>query len=174
MKQLELPISFDEVPYFKNSFRGDLIITTGVIYYFPHANTLKADEGITWHATTDLIGIYGLPIGFLLHGVWRVIRTTVNRSRLRKQGLWMERDTNALLQARLDGHITELRKQPPELVRYDYSLPRPMRFAVNEVKNVTTRRGLRFDTEFDTHDFRIALHRRRLLRDALWLAGFKS
>ena len=38
---MQLPISFDEVPYFKNQFRGDLIVTAGVIYYFPHTNVAK-------------------------------------------------------------------------------------------------------------------------------------
>ena len=33
---MKLPISFEEVAYYKNEFRGDLIVTKGVLYYFPH------------------------------------------------------------------------------------------------------------------------------------------
>ena len=33
---MKLPVSFDEVSYFKNQYRGDLIITRGILYYFPH------------------------------------------------------------------------------------------------------------------------------------------
>ncbi len=32
-----MPVSFEEVSYFNNEYRGDLIVTKGVLYYFPHA-----------------------------------------------------------------------------------------------------------------------------------------
>jgi hypothetical protein len=38
---MRLPVSFDDVPYFRNQFRGDLIVTDGVIYYFPHTNVAE-------------------------------------------------------------------------------------------------------------------------------------
>ncbi|MDQ3713011.1 MAG: hypothetical protein M3388_12450 [Acidobacteriota bacterium] len=39
---MKLPISFDEVSYFNNEYRGDLIITKGVLYYFPHTRVIHA------------------------------------------------------------------------------------------------------------------------------------
>ena len=33
---IKLPISFEEVSYFNNEYRGDLIVTKDVLYYFPH------------------------------------------------------------------------------------------------------------------------------------------
>ncbi|HEY0547838.1 MAG TPA: hypothetical protein VGC91_20835 [Pyrinomonadaceae bacterium] len=173
MKELKLPISFEEVPYFKNAFRGDLIITHGVIYYFPHTNTLLREKK-GWEAWTfHLFGFAGLGVDVLLRAAWAMTRTTVNRSRLRKEDLWREGDTSPMLQARLDAHIAESKRQGPQLVQYEYSLPKPMRFAVGEIKDLSTKRGLRFKTEYDEHDFRIALHRRKLLREALWMAGFR-
>jgi hypothetical protein len=162
MKEPKLPISFEEVPYFKNAFRGDLIITLGVIYYFPRTNTsIREKKG--WETLLHhLFGFAGIGVDFLLRAAWAVTRTTVNRSRLRKEDLWQEGDTSSMLQTRLDAHIAESKRQDPKLLRYEYSF-----------KNLRTKGGLRFETEFDEHDFRIALHRRKLLREALWMAGFR-
>jgi len=47
-----------------------------------------------------------------------------------------------------------------------------MRFARTDVKNVSMRGGLRFDTEYDNHGFSIGFHRKKLLREAFmgkWL-----
>ena len=44
---MNLPISFEEVSYFNNEYRGDLIVTKGVLYYFPHTRVnyaRRADE----------------------------------------------------------------------------------------------------------------------------------
>jgi hypothetical protein len=47
-----------------------------------------------------------------------------------------------------------------------------MRFARADIKNLSMRGGLRFDTEYDNHDFSIGFHRKKLLREALWEGGF--
>ncbi|MBV9210545.1 MAG: hypothetical protein JOZ52_07950 [Acidobacteria bacterium] len=173
MKELKLPVSFEEVPYFKHAFRGDLIITLGVIYYFPRINT-SVKERKVWHEVTRHFGLIGFGVDVVLRAGSALIRNTVNRSRLRKEGLWLEGDSSPALQTRLDAHIAELKRQDPQLVRYEYSLPKPMRFAVGEIKNLSTRGGLKFETAFDQHDFSIAPHRRKLLREALWMAGFRQ
>ena len=35
---MTLPLRITEVSYFDNAYRGDLIITRGVLYYFPWGN----------------------------------------------------------------------------------------------------------------------------------------
>ena len=35
---MRLPVSFDDVWYFRKEYRGDLVVTDGVLYYFPHTN----------------------------------------------------------------------------------------------------------------------------------------
>ncbi len=40
-QEIKIPISFDNVTYFNDTYLGDLIITQGVMYYFPHTNIEK-------------------------------------------------------------------------------------------------------------------------------------
>jgi hypothetical protein len=172
---LTLPISFDEVPYFKNSFRGDLIVTQGVLYYFPHTNTLAREnyaKSAALEIASKAFGLGALPLELAIRIAWAMKRTTVNQARIRDEGLWKAGDSSRTLQERLDGHIAKLREESPRLVLYEETVPRPMRFVQTDVRNMKLGLGLRFDTEFDSHDFRIAIHRRRLLQDALWMAGF--
>ncbi len=168
MKNITLPISFDDVPYYRNSFRGDLIITHGVIYYFPHANTLT-QEGKREYPLTSHIGLIALPIDL----IWLELRSTTNQSRLRQEGLWRDSDSSQMLQARLDAYIAERKRQPSQLVEYEYKLPKPMRFMQAAIKNLSTKGGLVFDTKYEHHDFKIGFHRKRILREALWIGGFR-
>jgi hypothetical protein len=45
------------------------------------------------------------------------------------------------------------------------SVPKPMRFAVNEVENASFGLKLKFDAKFDNHDFRVNLIHRRLFKN---------
>jgi hypothetical protein len=182
---MSLPISFDEVFYFKNQFRGDLIITAGIIYYFPHTNAAKEKlqkrNRVTvpkyFELGTQLLGLAGDLINYVVFIVSRLInlrerltRRTINRARL---GLWSEELSNEELQSRLDYYIQSVKTQSSELVEYQYSLPKPMRFPKNEIKNLRISFGkLKFDTEFDVHDFTVGLRRSKLLRTALRNGGF--
>ncbi|HEV2705329.1 MAG TPA: hypothetical protein VGV59_05360 [Pyrinomonadaceae bacterium] len=166
---MSLPISFDDTPYFKNEYRGDLVITRGVIYYFPHTNVAR-ERG----ERAKLLGPPGLDdvlLDYLVTKV-KVLTATTNKPRLRALGLWREGDTSESLQPRLDAYIAEARKEPPRMMQYEYSLPKPMRFARADIKNVSVRGGLRFDTEYDTHEFYIGFTRSKALREALWEGGF--
>ena len=61
-----------------------------------------------------------------------------------------------------------VRTEPPRMVAYEFGLPKPMRFAAGEMRRVRLRLGvLKFDTEFDRHDFTVGLRRAGLLRRAL-------
>ena len=46
-----LPVFFQNIPYYKIddlfTFSGDLIITSGIIYYFPHNTSLEPCAGST-------------------------------------------------------------------------------------------------------------------------------
>ena len=136
---MQLPISFDEVPYFKNQFRGDLIVTAGVIYYFPHTNVAKEklekenrvrvpkQFELVSQAAISVIG----PANFLLaivNSVFRLYskltRRTVNQPRL---GSWVTVSSNESAQSQLDNCIEWAKKRSSELVAYQYSLPKPMR-----------------------------------------------
>lgn len=179
-------ISFDDIPYFRNQFRGDLIVATGVLYYFPHTN-VSAAKVETRDMPADLVGSVahlfgsaGLLVGLVIavsdsrSTLRRALRASTNQPELRKSGLWREGEASQVLQQRLDAHISEVRQEIQPLVRYEYSLPKPMRFTSGEIRKLSVRLGsLRFETEYDTHEFRIGFRRQRSLRDALWESGFR-
>jgi hypothetical protein len=176
---MRLPVSFDDVAYFRKEYRGDLIITHGVIYYFPHTNlTLEKSRR---HApdpvdgVTALMGAAGEVVVLsralyrVARGLWRALRgPTINQPRLRSSGLWSVGASSEEMQERLDRYVEAQRKEPPRLVAYELTLPKPMRFPRGEIRDLRARLGgLTFDTEFDSHDFTVGLRRGGLLREAL-------
>jgi hypothetical protein len=181
---MRLPVSFDDVWYFRKEYRGDLVVTDGVLYYFPHTNTAleKARRNAPDAAdgVAPFIGAAGeaLSVGLGFYRVaadlWRRLRPpTINQPRLKKAGLWAVGASSRDMQALLDAHVEEARREPARLVAYEFTLPKPMRFAAEGMRGVRLRLGvLKFDTEFDRHDFTVGLRRSKLLRRALREGGF--
>ena len=180
---MSLPISFEEVSYFRNAYRGDLIITKGVIYYFPHTNVeedryrgLSGKDEVT--AIGGLLGFIVPILGASSLGFWlvekgwqfsrflrRTFLPTNNRPKIRKKKLWHGNETNESLQKRLDEFIEERKKDSPEIT--ELSLPRPMRFPLKNVSNMRVGLKLKFDTEFDDHDFGVNFFQHSKLKIAL-------
>ncbi len=179
---MSIPISFDNISYFGNEFRGDLIITPGVIYYFPHTNVTeelhrpRTERSAVLTVITHSLGFSAAVIHSVatLGAYWhRTMSKSQNRSKLRASGLWKDGESYRELQTRLDNYIDQVRRQPAKLVGYEYELPKPMRFAKDEISNLIVSRGrLRFDSEFDRHDFKIGFRYQRSLRNALWEGNF--
>lgn len=181
---MRLPVSFDEVAYFRKEYRGDLIITHGVIYYFPHTNVAleKARRNAPNPAdgVASLLGSAGeaVSLGLALYrgaaGLWRKLRRpTINQPRLKSGGLWAVGASSQEIQSLLDPYVASKRREPPRLVAYEYTLPKPMRFPGQEIRNLRVRfGGLKFETEFDSHDFTVGLRRGGLLREALREGAF--
>lgn len=174
-QNLKLPISFDNVTYFDNTYLGDLIITQGVIYYFPHANVEKERQNKRDRVgiVTRHFGLLGLLINLSIMGFWRLVEgggVSVNRSRLKTNGVWKDVDDNKKTQMQLDSYIAEVKKEPIDIG--EYGLTKPMRFAKADVKNIKVGSTLKFDTEFDNHDFKIGVFKKKMLKDALWFGGF--
>ena len=185
---MNLPISFDDVSYFNNEYRGDLIVTKGVLYYFPHTRVAASRHAseIGGKETADLIGVVGNLVPFLGAVPWihaaadktvkigklvrRTFRPTVNSPGIRQRGLWSGRETSESLQEALDAYIEEVKLDP--LTFEEDSVPKPIRFAAEDMQNVRLKLKLRFDAKFDNHDFRINPLRRSLLRNALKEGGF--
>lgn len=185
---MKLPISFEEVSYFKNEYRGDMIVTKGVLYYFPHtrvkyaryADELDGKDGMV---VFDLLGNFA-PIFAAVPWIRvaadksiksgkflkRTFRPTTNSPRIRKIHLWQGNNTNESLQTVLDEHIKKLKK---ERLEFDEdSVPKPMRFATDEIENAKFGLKFKFDAKFDNHDFRVNLIHRSLFKKALTEAGF--
>ena len=169
---MTLPLRITEVSYFDNAYRGDLIITRGVLYYFPWVNVALEEKQSRDNQYERLF-----PLSFVIGFIWQLITAfgaAHAEPRLNQLGLWQEGQTDEALQARLDSYIRTERTQPTQLMDYQYGLPHPMRFAAGEIKNLSLRSGLKFDTEFDTHDFGLSVFDSNELRGALDEAGFVS
>lgn len=181
---MRLPVSFDDAAYFRKEYRGDLIITDGVIYYFPHTNVaLKKTKGSPRDPIDVLTAFMGptgeaIALGRALYGgipgLWRKLRgSTINQPHLRRSGLWVVGASSRELQSLLDAHIASVKREPSRLVGYEYTLPKPLRFTGQEISDVCLRLGvLRFSTEFDSHDFTVGVRRARRLREALREGAF--
>ena len=185
---MNLPISFEEVSYFNNEYRGDLIVTKGVLYYFPHTRVKHAryaDElgGKDVMPVFELLGnlapLFGtvpwirviadksIKAGKTLK---RTFRPTINSPQIRKIHLWRGNDSSENLQEILNNYIEN---QKRENLKFDEdSVPKPMRFAINEVENIRFGYKLKFEAKFDNHDFRVNLIHKSLLKKALIEAGF--
>ena len=180
---MALPISFDEVSYFNNEYRGDLIVTSGVLYFVPHTRVKAArfSDELGHKETADTIGL----IGNLVPGVsvipWvyqlvdksvkfgkfvkRNVTPSINKPSIKGTAVWENYGSEKMLQRRLDLFVKARRA---EMLDFDDdSVPKPMRFALEDIKNLKLGFKLRFDTEYDNHDFRINPLRLRLLRSAL-------
>jgi len=185
---MKLPISFEEVSYFNNEYRGDLIITKGVLYYFPHTRVIHS------RYADELGGKDAMPLFELLGNLapifetvpWiragadksvklgrflkRTFRPTTNSPRIRKIHLWRGNDTNENLQKILDEYIEKVKKERLEFD--DDSVPKPMRFSAEEIENPRLGLKFKFDARYDNHDFRVNLIQRSLFNKALKESGF--
>lgn len=185
---IKLPVSFEEVSYFNNEYRGDLIVTKGVLYYFPHTRVgyaRRAEEigGKDAMAVFELLGsfapVFGavpwlhvaadksLKIGKFLN---RKLRPTTNAPRIREINLWRGGESNETLQKVLDAYIEKLKAE--KLSFDEDSVPKPMRFAAAEVENARCGLKFKFDAKYDVHDFKVNLMHLGLFKKSLREAGF--
>lgn len=183
---MPLPLSIDNVPTADRSIIGDLVITNTVIYFFPH--TVRSGKGSlkTTGSLVELLTVFGehaasivwswagFGLACLIPLAKFQLQQTTNKSRLRKSGLWKAGDSSLILQMRLDAFISESAQKHRSIEELSSSLPMPQRFSRAAVQRmrVSMAGKLKLDTRYDTHEFRVGLRRSRLLRDALWEAGF--
>jgi hypothetical protein len=186
---MTLPVSFEETSYFKSEYRGDLIVTKGVLYYFPHTRVSAfrfENDLLGGRDKAELIGLAGIllplaggaPTLYALANnsvkfakfVKRVVAPSMNSPEIRKQNLWNRNQPLENLQQILDAYIVQARRKDLEFE--SDSVPKPMRFAAGEMENVKLGLKLTFDAKYDNHDFRINLLHRGKLKAALIEGGF--
>jgi hypothetical protein len=185
---MKLPISFEEVSYFNNEYRGDLIVTTGVLYYFPHTRVdyaRRAEElgGKDAMAVFELLGNFVPGLGAV---PWiraaadksvkvgkffkRKFRPSVNAPKIREANLWRGDESDKSLQAVLDKYIERVKSE--KLAFDEDSVPKPMRFSADEIENAKFGLKFKFDAKYDNHDFKVNLLHRGLFKKALKEGGF--
>jgi hypothetical protein len=166
---MTLPLSIDDVSYYNKAFVGDLIITPGKIYFFPHAKAERKESRAIDAASAlgEHAGLIGVVIGLIVAVVSKELRTT-NKSQLHKNGMWKAYDTNEELQSRLDTYVEALKqKQKPD--DFSSSLPKPIRIASDEIVKIKTSftGKVLIETRYDKHDFDIGFKRKKVLLEAL-------
>lgn len=174
---IKFPVSFDNVPYFRNCYLGDLVILPEVIYYFPHTNIEGERNRQTQalhHGGLIHFGILGFALIAIINLTKRLIKTAAsdsdalaNRSQLKT--IITQTDVSAV-QKGLDDLFLRARNEHIKIGEFD--LPKPMRFRKSEIKTMKTGRKLKFETEYDDHDFIIGFSQAKRLREVLWMAGF--
>lgn len=186
---MKLPVSFEETAYFKNEYRGDLIITTGVLYYFPHTRVSAArfnNDVLGGREKAGMVGLAGalLPLAGAAPTLYalannsvkfarflnRMFRPGMNSPLIDNLRIRLSGQSNNSIQQFLDRNIVLMRMNDLEFG--DDSIPKPMRFTAEDMKNARLGLKFTFETEYDDHDFRVNLFHLRKLKDALAKGGF--
>jgi len=173
-----LPVFFHNIPYYKMddrfSFSGDLIITPGIIYYFPHTDL---EQERIYRGGKSEAGFLGSEtLGDLFSKVLTNfgLRQTTIGSRSWKTVTWKWGDPIEVFQSRLDALIVASKQKTTDNSDFSLTLPGPSRFVANSIRQMNIDRGgmLTFEAFSDQHDFNIGVEKKRDLQAALLEGGF--
>lgn len=160
------------VGYFKRAFLGDLIITPKVIYYLPHTN-VEAEDNKTSHQLGYVLDSFflGYAIKLILVRASRIFDP--GNSILKKINFKPELFGENIVQKKLDDYIIEAKKETVDIS--EFGLPKPLRFSEVELKKLQIGFGkLKFETEFDEHDFSFSMFKTTSVKNALMKNGFAN
>lgn len=170
---MTLPLRIKNVRYKvagEYAYKGDMIITEGVIYYFPHTDLVqqrinRTVDAMSYAAAGVGGGVAGVA-GNLISDLGRTDSDTSAKSLLNGE-------RSNLLQEKLDAYIAEMKAKRSSVTLSSY-LPIPLRYTKDEVRNLslTAMGSVSFDAQYDTHFYNIGLVRKGLLRAALSEGGF--
>ena len=181
MDPLHRPTCVTNTKYYKISgkytYGGELVITRGVLYFFPFADLEEERQQrngilllcrVAFRPAYLLALLILLPVQ-LLSGLFR--QAPISRSRLVKEKVWDESDSNETLQRKLDCRISEVKEKK---LLSSSSLPVPSRYLPGDLSTVkmSVLGNLSFDAQHDHHDFHVGAFRRKGVLEALEAAGF--
>lgn len=182
---MSLPVSFSEVSYYDDEYRGDLIVTEKAIYFFPRkrAGYDKIylfggvfDRILNWLFKSVMMFVSGVGLMDIVEFIKTFLRFTKRSSRsgnlpqIAEIGLWREGQTSAELQRKLDNYLFSIKAA--DLDFSQDALPKPFGFGFSEMENISFNWRFRFTAKFDNHDFGISPFYRKQFRTALQKAGF--
>lgn len=173
-----LPAFFHNIAYYKIdnrfSFSGDLIITPGIIYYFPHTDLEQEKIYRGGESESGFLGLQTLGDLFSkMLTTFDLSQTTIG-AKSWKTVMWKWGDPIEVLQYRLDALTAESKHKITDHSDFSSTLPIPSRFAANSVRQVTIDRGgmLTFEAFYDQHDFNIGAEKKSDLQAALVEGSF--
>ena len=121
---------------------------------------------------TRHFGLLGLLINLVVIGAVTLAKTG-NQSPLEKAGILPEVVGSEQLQIKLNEFVEQKRRESIDIDKL--GLIKPLRFSTADVKNVKLGfTFLRFDSAYDSHDFKVGLGKKKPLQDALRINGFLS
>jgi hypothetical protein len=173
-----LPVFFQNIPYYKIddifTFSGDLIITSGIVYYFPNTDLEQERIYRGGEAEASLPGFKALGDLFTKVLANFELSQTTPRSQSWKTVVWKWGDPIETFQSRLDTLIAESKRKTTDNADFASTLPIPSRFATNSIRQMKIDRAgvLSFEAFYDRHDFNIGVEKKRDLQDALLEGGF--
>src|SRR5215207_681558 len=118
-----LPVSISKVQYYKisgkYSYEGELIITDGVLYFFPFVDleekrlrkNMFIGAGCVWGIGAFLFALILGAIFSLIGSIIKPFRLSSSSSKLRRQGLWSDGDSSDSLKKKLDSYIAEMKEK---------------------------------------------------------------
>lgn len=151
------PFLLEEIPYKvanEYAYRGDLIITQGIIYYYMHTDLLtekleKQKSSMVLEAKSQ------------------------QAPKFKKSGLWQEGISDKRLQLNLDSHIEQI-KEKRKLEKFSSGVPAPLRITPSDIKqkSLSFMGVLVLATSYEEHIFDIGFLKKSASREALIKAGF--
>jgi hypothetical protein len=148
----------------KYAYKGDFVITAGVIYYLPHTDLIQRRINSTVTAMSGLAGGMG---GRMIRRLSLPDHDDTGKKVL--QG----KESSLILQQQLDAYIKELRDARSS-VTASTTLPLPLRYAKADVTNLSLKPmgSVLFEAGYDTHFYKTGLLKKSYVRKALTEAGF--
>jgi hypothetical protein len=164
---MSLPIRIKNVRYKvagKYAYKGDIIVTDGILYYFPHTDLIQQRINRTVKAMSYAAG--GVA-GGLIRNLELAAFDGDSGSLLHTK------ESNSAIQERLDAYIDDMKKERSAVTLSTY-LPIPIRYTKADIKNLslTLMGSVSFEAHYDTHFYNVGLARKKVLRASLSEAGF--
>src|ERR1041385_8087872 len=108
---MTLPRLITQVSYFDNAYRGDLVISHGVLYYFPWVNVALEQKQTR---SDQLVRLFPLDLAIDLAGIAiKAISHADEKSNLEDLRLWRSDQPDEALKARLVAYMADQRANPP-------------------------------------------------------------
>lgn len=165
---MPLPVKFEQVQYYlisgKYSFSGDLVITKGVLYFFPRKDLETERIKAGSHSSG---GMLGSMVATAAHGSGK------GDVKLDETELWNIQNSDEQFRQKADFFITKIQEQQ-KTEKFSQSLPIPIRIRVSKISNMKLSfwGTFSFKAQSDNHDFNIGWTAKKRVRDALWEGGF--